>query len=84
MVGIERSHDDAGEAAVAIREASRELNRPLSADAADDRVADEQPVLVAVDVDLVVLAVAQIQSGGAGCGPAFDARMMPLASMIAT
>ena len=60
MRGIERGHHDAAELAVAVEEAPRELHRPLPAGAADDRLADEEPVFRAVDMDAVVLAVAQI------------------------
>ena len=60
VLGIERGHDDAAEAAVAIEKAPGELHRPLPADAADDRLADEQAVLRAVEMDAIVLAVAQV------------------------
>jgi len=61
MLRIERSHDNAREAPVAIRETPRELHRPLSADATDDGFADEQLIADPVDVDLEMVPVAQIR-----------------------
>ena len=60
MRRVERSDDDAAELSVAVEEAPRELDRPLTADAADDRLADEQTVLRSVEVDAIVLTVAQV------------------------
>ncbi len=60
MLGVERSHDDTREGPVGVGEAPRELHRPFSADATDDGLAHEQLVGGAVDVDLEMLAIAQI------------------------
>src|SRR5262249_15451059 len=63
MLGIERGHHHAGKAAVAVQEAPRDLHRPAAAGASDHRLADEQLVVVAAEMNSVVVSVAQIQGG---------------------
>jgi hypothetical protein len=75
MRRVERCDDDAAELAFSVEEAACELDRPLSARAPDDRLADEQPIVGAVEVDTVVFPVAQIDRGrrlGTGIGRAHD------------
>ena len=60
---VERRQDDAAERAVGALDAARELDRGAAGDAADHRLADEQPVLVRIDMDPEVLAVAQVDAG---------------------
>ena len=62
---IERGHHDAAELPLLVEEAARQLHRPLLADATDHRLGDEQAVFRAVEVDAIVLAVAQVDRG---CG----------------
>ena len=60
MRRVQRGDDNAAELAFAVQKAPRELDRPLLAGAADDRLADEQAVVGAVEMDAIVLAVAEI------------------------
>ena len=61
MLRIERGDHDTGEAAVGVEEATGELHRTLAAGAPDERLADEQQIPPAADMDLEVLPVAQIR-----------------------
>ncbi len=60
MLRIERGDDDAAEAAVAVLEAAGHLDRPFAAGAPDHRLADVEDVLGMLEMELVVIAIAQI------------------------
>src|SRR5262245_28989178 len=64
MFWIERRNNHAGEPAIAIEEGSCELDRPSLAGSSYNRLTDVQSVLVAVAMNAVVLAVAQIDCRG--------------------
>src|SRR5712691_2635758 len=74
--GIEGGDHDAADAAVFVQEAPRELHRPLAAGTADDRFADVEMVLCALELNFDVLSVGDADGRArlrTGVGPADDA-----------